>query len=314
MSVSTTTPVSSAGAPAPASSSGALPVSGTFSLWQMLMALLKYQKSILDLNANQQKLWAQNLGGPNGIYAKLYQIGCDVGKDEANALESQAIGGFASMGVGLATVGLSLGAYYKQTNPQLNQADAMMKNATNMEGALLKTTPIDKSVAGVEFAQQKPLTEIDAKGLDRLDGWANGSEPLSHYSNKADLDLNERAIAHSANDATQRNKILERINSEKEDAKRMVDAANTKYNSFAQMANIGSDALSKAATAGGQLGAAKADVEKGEDSAAQTIVSQVQQQVTDQQKKAEDKAQAALSEAKQDAQAFAQAAAAQVHA
>src|SRR5579872_4947508 len=99
---------------------GGLPPNGTFSLWQMLMAIMKYEKNTLDNNAEMQKNYAENLGGKNGIFAQLFHVGCLVGEKDAASMRDDAYGKFAQAGVAGASLTGAAIKYGTSTRPEIN--------------------------------------------------------------------------------------------------------------------------------------------------------------------------------------------------
>jgi hypothetical protein len=287
---------------------GGLPPNGTFSLWQMLMAIMKYEKTVLDNSAQMQKNWAQNLGGSDGIYAKLYTIGCNVGEQEADGLRADAISKFVQTGVSGASLGFSAGKYLLSTRPAINAGQAGLDDASNMENA------IHKSDAGL-LIKENENANIDPKVQARLKGWADGSEPVNNFKgvNEEEAKINEQAAKHSANDKTQQEKILKRVKEQKDSCQGQITQANRNFDEFVQFNSIATNGLNNAAGATGSIAQADAAAKKGQSNASQSIVSQVQQQIVTAQNKAEQNAQDALQQANQWAAGFASAASAQVH-
>ncbi len=299
--------------------SNGLPPNGTFSLWQMLMAIMKYEKNNLDNNAEMQKNYAQTLGGSNGIFATLYSVGCDVGKRDAESMRDDAYGKFAQAGVGGASLIGSGIKYGASTRPGIKAGEATTANATSMEEAINGS---DAAMAiKKDPAVKPPIKPVDANVKARVDGWADGSHPIDHFNGsdeKGNVDpvqakLNQDAAAHVANDSAKRAEIQKRIEKQKEAGQGAISHADQKFNTFQTINSTLTQAAQSGAGGGAALYAADAAQAKAQSSAEQTVISQVQQGVSASETKAEQAAQEAQQQANQWATGFASAASAQVH-
>jgi hypothetical protein len=302
-----------------AEDSNGLPPNGTFSLWQMLMAIMKYEKNNLDNSAEMQKNYAENLGGSNGIFAKLYSVGCEVGKKDAETMRDDAYGKFAQAGVAGGSLVGSAAMYGVKTRPAINQGEATIKNATDMESA------INNSGAAIQIkaapAVKPPVAPVSANVQARVDGWADGSHPIDNFdgmnkdgtANMAEAHLNRTAAEHVANDSTKRAKIQKRIDKQKESGQGAISNADQKFNTFQNINSTVTQGLQNVAGGGAAVAGAEAAKAKAKANAEQSVISQVQQGVTASETKAEQNAQEALQQANQWAAGFASAASAQVH-
>ncbi len=295
-----------------------LPPNGTFNLWQMLMAIMKYEKVNLDTHAELQKDWALALGataGNHGIFQELYNVGVAVGNAQAQADKSAAYGQFASMGVDFVSLGAGAVTYFGSTRPATNDAEFNLKNVSEMKSAM------NESQAAMTIKEQ-PKLDPNPKEASLLNGWANGSKPLDGFNGERpdgsiDQDAkaaHAQAIQHAANDPEKFETIMEKLNKREEALQGQIHSANTQLNTRWQLIGVASGGLKSAAQGGSGVGRAAAEVAQGKASAANTLVSSVQQQVVEQERKAQQNAEEALQQANQWASSFAQAAAAQVHA
>lgn len=281
---------------------------GTFNLWQMLMAIMKYEKTLLDNDADIQKKLAQALGGSNGIYQHLYNISAEVGVHEAEGLRADAFSKFAQAGVSGLSLGVSLGKYLGSTRPSVNAANKELKNLGDVEGK------IGESKAGLKLADKASKPAIDSKIQTRLNEWAEGSRSIKLNDVNAEEQLiNQKAAEHVAHDPNKA-KIMEQIQKQKESAQGQISSAYNSYDRWGQINRTTAEGANAFAGGIGSLKQADAQEAKAKANAANTIVSQVQGQVVDQQNKMQQKAEEALQQANSWATSFANAASAQVHA
>jgi hypothetical protein len=292
---------------------GGLPPNGTFSLWQMLMAIMKYEKNNLDNNAEMQKNYAENLGGANGVFAKLYDVGCMVGIRDADSLKADAYGKFAQAGVSGTSLVVSGTKYLASTRPEINAGGAAVKDNEAMDATL------NKSGAGLKISEKSPvegpLTEKDQVEVDkRIQGWADGSRSVNNFkgADAEDARLNKLAAEHASND--NKAKIQKQINKAKTSNQNRINTAETNFNSFQQTSQQVTSALNNGAAGGAAIAQANSLEDKGKYAAQQTVLSQAQQGLTAAENTSEKQAQDALQQANQWAAGFAQAASAQVHA
>ncbi|PIS02073.1 MAG: hypothetical protein COT85_08020 [Chlamydiae bacterium CG10_big_fil_rev_8_21_14_0_10_42_34] len=286
--------------------SGGFERSGTYGLWQMMLEIMKYEKTVLDNNAKLQQGWAQTLGGKNGVYSKLYDIGVSVGDAQAEGLRDSAYSQFAQAGL----TGLSLGAsavkYFGGVKPQINEAEAGLADNAAMKGALTGSN------AGVSVKGQNNGV-VDSEVTNRVNGWADHSLDIENF-NGDQADLNKLAAKHAANDPEKYGKIMERVEKRSEGLQNQISNADTKYNTWVQVYNgTLTQGLQRVAEGYGTIKQADAKEAEAKASASNTIVSQVQQQITAQENRSQQNAADALQQANQWASAFAQAAASQVH-
>lgn len=305
-----------------------LPPSGTFNLWQMLMAIMKYEKMNLDSNAELQKNWATALGGANGVFAKLYNVGISVGDAESQSLKDQAFGQFAGMGVSLGALGLSAGDFMKNTRPALNEANGKltdlgaMRTATQESQAGISIGGSDAADAEGEPAPDSlpppppPPTE-GAKA--RIKAWSDGSESIENFGavrkdgtiDGRQKEINEAAAYHAT--GTEKEKIMKKIEDREESLQRQKKSADEEFHRRSQIYTQVSGALEKGASGGASLAQAHQKEAVAKANATNTLTAQVQQQMTEQERKAQQNSQEALQSMSQWANSFAQAAASQVH-
>jgi hypothetical protein len=293
-------------------SQGGMPPNGTFSLWQMLMAIMKYEKNNLDNNAKMQKNYAENLGGANGIFAKLYDVGCAVGYHDAESMRDDAYGKFAQAGVAGGSLVAAGAKWGISTRPEVNAGQAGLDDNTAMEKMM------NKSGAGIKLGEAPkptPITsEADQVEVDkRISGWADGSRSVDNFkgADAEDARLNKLAAEHAAND--NKVKIQKKIDKAKTSNQNRISQADTKFNTFQQLNSTVTQGLQNVAGGGASMYAADAAEKKAESNAQQTVISQVQQGVSTSENKAEQNAQDALQQANQWATGFASAASSQVH-
>ncbi len=293
--------------PPPSTPSGGLTPNGTFNLWQMLMAIMKYEKTVLDNNATMQKNWAQNLGGENGIYANLYKIGVSVGNYDAESLTKEAIYQFAQAGVSggslIGTFGLS-----RKANSNIAAGKAGLEDMNNMEGAI-EGSPAGAAVKGSEEVESSLSKEVKEK----INDWKQGKIEQFKNPDENQAALNKEAAEAVATDPDKQ-QVLKKIQKQKKVYENNIRSADQNFNNHVQYLQTATNGINQGLGAGGNIAKAGALADKGKASAAQTVVSQVQQQVSTQENKAEQNAQDALQQANQWAAAFASAASAQVHA
>ncbi len=307
---------------------GGLPPNGTFSLWQMLMAIMKYEKNNLDNNAEMQKNYAENLGGANGIMSKLFNVGCLVGEHDAQSLKDDAYGKFAQAGISGASIGVSAVKYFgngnsitgESTSNGIKAGNATTANATSMEKEINES---DAAIAIKENPAVKPVaTPVDANVQARVDGWADGSHPIDNFKgldengnvDPVQAKLNEDAAAHVANDPAKRAEIQKRIDKQKEAGQAQISNADQKFNTFQNLNSTVTQGLNQLTSGAAETAQADETLKKAQANAAQTVMSQAQQGITAAENTAEKNAQDALQQANQWAAGFASAASSQVHA
>jgi hypothetical protein len=280
-----------------------LPPNGTFSLWQMLMALLKYANVIQKASAENQAAFAEGLGGKDGIYAMLYQVGCEVGEKDAEGLRDDAYGKFAQAGVSAGSLVATGVKYGVSTRPEINAGEAGIESLKPMENG------INNSQAGLKIAEANRMNE-KAEIDNRINGWADGSRSVAKFD--ANDELDQKAARLAANDQTKKAKILKQINKQKTSYQNQISRAEQGLNTFQNLNSTATQGLTNVAAAGGSIAQADAAEAKGRASAAQSMMQANQQAVTQQMDKAAQNAAEALRSALQEAEAFASAAAAQV--
>lgn len=292
--------------PPPSTPSGGLTPNGTFNLWQMLMAIMKYEKTVLDNNATMQKNWAQNLGGENGIYANLYKIGVSVGNYDAESLTKEAIYQFAQAGVSGTSL-LATGALALKANSNAALGKAGIEDMNNMEGA------IEGSQAGVSLKDTQVEGPLTKEVQEKINDWKQGKIEQFKNPDENQAALNKEA-AEAAATHPDKQQVLKKIQKQKKVYENNIRSADQNFNNHVQYLQTATGGINQGLIAGGNIAKAGKLADKGKASAAQTVVSQVQQQVSTQENKAEQNAQDALQQANQWAAAFASAASAQVHA
>ncbi len=318
-----------------------LPANQTLALLEAMLAIQKYEKTVLDNSAELQKEYAMALGGSvtgadgketfsassgNGIISHLYEIGVDVGTQKANQLEDDAFGKFAQAGVGAASLGVSAATFMAKTNPVLNKADDDLVDVKAMD-TQLKTPASDLVVGGPgdeiemeDFGARDP--EFQNKVNAKMKGWADGSEPLDNFRAKnpdgtVDEDqaaINRKAAQQAQNHPDELAKIQKRLNERETSVQNQKATAETKFNTYQQFITTATTALNNVAGATAEIYQSADAIAEAKASANNTILTTNTQQVVDAERKVEEKAQEAQQQISQWAANFAQAAAAQVHA
>jgi hypothetical protein len=284
------------------SGANGLPLNGTFNLWQMLMSIFKYEKNNLDNNATLQQDWAKNLGGKDGFFSKLYNVGIEVGQKEAQGMMADAYAKFADAGIAFGQLGLTGIHYGLTTRPQLNAANEGIAKVSGIE------TQINSGQPAMQLREANAV--VDSAVQDRINAWADGSDtgPEVGYE-----ELNTKAAQHLAAHPDQLKAVRESLAKRKESLQAQIHNADTNFNSRTQLYNTAGQGAQNAANAGGSMGQAAAANAKAQASASNTIQQQVVQSMEEQQKKSAQNAESALQSANQWAISFAQAAASQVH-
>lgn len=286
-------------------SGGGLPPNGTFSLWQMIITLLKFASVIQKANAENQAAFAQEMGGKDGVYAKLYQVGCDVGAEDAEGIRDDAYGKFAQAGVTAGSLGVSAYKYTTSTRPAINAGEAGLDNLKPMETAL------NNSEAGFKLKEAPSVAPSEQTEIDnRIHGWADGSRPVSEFNVSNETDV--KAVKLAANDQTKKAQIMKRINKQKTAYQNQISQADTKFNTFQQINSTATQGLNNIAAGGASIAQADAAERKGNASSAQALMQANQQAVNQMMDKAAQNAAEALRSAIQEAEAFASAASSQV--
>jgi hypothetical protein len=300
---------------------GGLPPNGTFSLWDMLMAIMKYEKTLLDNNAQMQKNYAQTLGGKTGVFATLYTVGCNIGEKDAESMRDDAFGKFAQAGVAGGSLLASGAKYGFSTRPAINAGNETSADATAFQKSI-NESPAALRIKAAPSAPPAEAPHVDADVQARVDGWADGSQPIENFKgldkdgnvDAAQKQLNDRAASHVANDPAKRAKIQKRIDKQKESGSSQINNADQSFNTFQNLNSTATQGLQNVANAGAGIAGSDAAKQKGQYNAAQTVISQAQQGIVQSENTAERNAQEALQQANQWAQGFASAASSQVHA
>lgn len=294
-------------------SSNTLPISGTFALWQMLAAMMKYLRNIQQNNAELQKMWATALGGQDGIYARMFNLGIDAGKAQAQGIRDEAYGNIAQAAASGAAFVFSVGKYVSDTMPEVNGGKNAIEELQTQKTALLGGAPLKEQNPGLRIPdEENDNLHLDAE--ERLRGLANGAVPVENLRNPEEQELNDQAIAHAANDPDKQKEIIKHIDEETAEHRRKISQAQESFTQFTNGANMLNNALGGAGAAIGKLYQADETAKAALMSSSKDVVSQVQQQVAAQEQASERTGQDAISQAGSWAQAFASAASAQVHA
>ncbi len=318
-----------------------LPANQTLALLEAMLAIQKYEKTMVVNNATLVADEAMALGGSvigadgketfnassgNGMFQHLYDIGVEVGNQKSNQLIDDAAGKFTAAGIGAVSLGASLGTYLAKTNPVLNKADDDLADVKAMDTSL-KTPASDLIVGGPgdeiemeDFGARDP--EFQTKVNAKVSGWADGSEPLDNFRAKnpdGTVDEDQAAINRKAAQQAQQHpdelaKIQKRLNERESSLQSQKAAAENKFNSYQQLITTGTQALTNVAQAGAELFQASDAIAEAKASANNTILTTTTQQAVDAERKFEEKTQEAQQQIAQWAANFAQAAAAQVHA
>lgn len=290
------------------SGTGTLPPNGTYNLWQMLMAIFKYEKNNLDNNAELQKDWAKNLGGKDGFFSHLFDIGKKVGELEAQGLRDAAWGDFGSAIVAGVQLG-AIGAQAISTNKEMSPAQAGHNDVVGLENQINGNST--KLTIGAEDGPvYGPATK---EAATRVDAWMDGSQEVSlGEPGSEQYKINEEAARHVGRDAETKQAVLKKIQERKKAFQGEMSNAETKYNSRLQMFSMMGNGATSGVQGGAKMAQANAADAKGKASAGNTIQQQVVQSLVGQEQKAQQNLEAALQSANQWAQGFAQAAASQV--
>ena len=258
---------------------GGLPPNGTFSLWQMIMALLKFASVIQKANAENQAAFAQEMGGKDGVYAKLYEVGCTVGAEDAEGIRDDAYGKFAQAGITAGSLVGSAVKYGVSTRPEINAGEAGLAKLKPMETAL------NNSDAGVKGAEVPPAPDKDQVEIDkRINGWANGSRSVSEFNESNETDV--KAVKLAANDETKKAQIMKRINKQKTAYQNQISQADTKFNTFQQINSTATQGLNNIAAGGASIAQADAAERKGNASSGQALMQANQQAINQMMEKA----------------------------
>jgi hypothetical protein len=288
--------------------------SNSAGLWQMLVAMLKMEKTLLDSNAEMQKNWAKALGGTNGIYQQLFNAGVQVGEEEANGLIANAWSQGAQACISGASLVGSGVMYFKTTSPQLNQADEGLKDLTMMKDDLKAGSGgmIGEESDGLEDPDQPGVPKIDKEAQDRINQWANGN--VENYGvGGEEQEINQRAARKAANDPNKMKKIQKAVNKREESLQSQKQHADGVFNTRTQYIKTATEALNSTAGSVGSVKQADAQEAKAKAQATQQVIGQVQQAESTALNNSERNAQDNLQQMSQWISSAAQAMGSQVH-
>ncbi len=294
---------------------GGLAPTGAFSLWQMMLSLLKYARTRIVADATMQ---AETSKVQTQLFSNLYDIGSDVGKFEADQLDKQALGQYIQGGLALGAGALTLGSA-GYANSKISSLDDETKDLNTMEAAI--KNPLG-GIEGEDAQMNRELQEEEQPGLPEekededvlkvVDNWTRGTKRLDRYS-KGDPLLNEKAANLIGNDQEKADKVLGNIRSSRESIEKDKNAADMNHNSrsqLAQLVNQGASGVTGGITTNLQQTAVK---NKANANSGNAVLSQVTQANGEQERKYQSNGEAALQEINQEATQLAQALAAGTH-